>query len=327
MNLKTLRLLCVLSWAFLPRHAGAQCKDQLCQNLQSILSAAVTDFREFRTMKNAAPDASTRDVKVPCQMTSWANNVPMYICYAQVSSASAENWYLITLDTLRLLEPSWHFQIESPGADRYVEAGPPECEVPATQGPYLGLCPLHMQYAKQPDGSSKLYLWMSSLSSPYLIKRPPGPARKPTPVSTATNGCDELCQGLKKAFEARATFFEELHSRNASADDTNSVLKLAGAENCSVGPASKSHSNQAGIEYVCYWREVSAPAAETRFREFSARLQILAPSDWAAYQEDVQEELTGAKANAWLATSPDAKQEVALYISNQSVGLHIVVWK
>src|SRR5271168_2201267 len=101
--------------------AVAQCKDHLCQNLQNILYAPVTDFREYRANKAAAPDLSTEGAKVPCQMSTWANNVPMYICFAQIPSASAESWYANTVDSLRILQPAWHFKVDSPVADHFVD--------------------------------------------------------------------------------------------------------------------------------------------------------------------------------------------------------------
>jgi len=66
MNKKSFRafsLFCFFS-LFLPFSAVAQCKDQLCQNLQSILDAAVTDFREYRANRVALPDVSISGAKV-----------------------------------------------------------------------------------------------------------------------------------------------------------------------------------------------------------------------------------------------------------------------
>jgi len=53
-TLRTLSLLCFSR--LLAISAFAQCKDRLCQNLQNILYAAVTDFREYRANRSAAPD-------------------------------------------------------------------------------------------------------------------------------------------------------------------------------------------------------------------------------------------------------------------------------
>jgi hypothetical protein len=36
---------------------------------------------------------------------------------------------------------------------------------------------------------------------------------------------------------------------------------------------------------VCYWEEASSSAAEYRFRDLVARLQILVPSDWSSHEE------------------------------------------
>ena len=157
MNKKSLLFFSLLCFSLsLPAPALAQCKDHLCQNLQTLLFAAVTDFREFRGNAVPAPDLSVVGTKIPCQRTAWANNVPMYICFAQISYMNAETWYANALESLRTLQPTWHLKIDSPVADHFVDAGPPDCEVPATEGPYLGHCPLHLQITKQADGTAKV---------------------------------------------------------------------------------------------------------------------------------------------------------------------------
>jgi hypothetical protein len=153
-----------------------------------MLYAAQTDYREFRAMKTPGPDASVGATKVPCQVSTWANNVPMYICYAQVPLADAQEWYTKTISTLQELQYLWKFKIDSLAADHYVDGGPEGCEVPpvtADEGPYLGQCPLHLQVVKQSDGTAKLYLWLNSYSSPYLVHKPPTPPSKSTPPSSS----------------------------------------------------------------------------------------------------------------------------------------------
>jgi hypothetical protein len=327
MNKKPLRAFSFVCLAglFLPASGAAQCKDQLCRNLQNLLDAAVTDFREYRANRIAIPDASVAETKVPCQMTAWANNVPMLICYAQIPYQGAESWYAGALESLRILEPAWQFKIDSPAADHFSDAGPPDCAVPDTEGPYLGHCPLHLQATKQNDGTAKVYLWISSLSSPYLVNRPPGPPKKTAPAPVA-GGCDDLCQGLKRAFEARASAFEDLRAAKTSGAVSDATIKLRGAAQCVVSRSAKPPSNDAGAQYLCYWTEASASDADARFRDLVSRLQVLVPSTWAIRQEDQSEELTGTRVMAWLATAPGAKQEVAVYLSSQSVGLHIKSW-
>jgi len=331
MNMKSVRafsLLCLVN-LLLPFSALAQCKDQLCQNLQNMLDAAVTDFREYRANRIAPPDVSISGAKVPCQMTAWANNVPMLICYAQIPDASAQSWYVNSLRSFQTLQPAWHFKIESPVADHFVDAGPPDCRTPDTEGPYLGHCPLHLQSTKQNDGTAKVYLWMSSLSSPYLVNRPPGPPTKTGAAAvtiSVSNGCDDLCQGLKKAFEARSSAFAEIRSAKTSGASSEATIRLSGAMECAVNAAPKFHPNELGIQYVCYWQEASASAADTRFRDLASRLQVLAPSNWSIRQEDESEELAGAKVKAWCAVSPDNRQDLCTYVSGESVGLHIKSW-
>jgi hypothetical protein len=318
-------LLC--SSLFLSVSALAQCKDQFCQNLQNILYAAVTDFREYRTNSAAAPDLSVEGTKVPCQLSVWANNVPMYVCYAQFPFPSAESWYTSTLADLRILQPTWQFKIDSPVSDHFVDAGLPNCEIPATEGPNRGHCPLHLQITKQTDGTAKVYLWMSSLSSPYLVNRPPSLAKKTAPgAAPVSTGCDDLCQSLKKAFEARVNTFDDLRAAKGNGGTSDATIKLAGAAECVVNATTSSHSNVAGRQYVCYWLETSPSAADARFRDLISRFQVLAPSNWSIRQEDQAEELTGAKVKAWCAVEPTGKQEVCMYIADESVGLHIKAW-
>lgn len=325
---KALQAFSLLCFSLLASSALAQCKDHLCQNLQNILYAAVTDFRAYRANTAAAPDLSIEGAKVSCQMSTWANNVPMYTCYAQVPYASAETWYTNTLESLRILQPTWQLKIDSPVADHFVDAGLPECEVPATQGPYVGHCPLHFQITKQSDGSAKIYLWMSSLSSPYLVNRPPAPAVKAAPApAPIAGGCDDLCQGLKKAFEARTSAFEDIRAAKTGGSMSEAAVKLTGASECTVSAAAKSQSSELGAQYVCFWQEASASAADTRFRDLASRLQILAPSNWSVHQDDQSEELTGVKVKAWCAVAADNKQGMCVYISGESVGLHLTAWK
>jgi hypothetical protein len=324
---KTLRAFHLLCFSLiLTVSAFAQCKDPVCPGLQNIFDAALTDFRAYRANGAAASALSTEGAKVPCQMSTWANNVPMYICYAQIPYTSAETWYTNALASIRILQPTWVLKIESPVDDHFVDAGLPDCSLPGTDGPYLGHCPLHLQLTKQSDGTAKLYLWMSSLSSPYLVNRPPGPPPKAAPAPIA-GGCDDLCQGLKKAFEARASDFEDLRAAKGSAGVSEATIKLAGAADCAVNAVSKSLSNELGAQYVCYWQETSASAADMRFRDLGSRLQILAPSNWVIRQDDQSEELTGAKVKAWCAVAADNKQEMCTYISGGSVGLHFKTWK
>jgi hypothetical protein len=305
----------------LPVSARAQCKDQLCSNIQNILDAASTDFRGYTARTVPLPNVSTESTKVPCSLSKWANNVPMLICYAQVPLANATNWYARAMDALKLLSPSWHFNIKTPGDNRYVDSGPPDCEPTPTEGPYIGQCPLHLEVSKQPADSAKIYLIVNSLNSPYLLRHiaSPDPAKPvqsaPIGVSLSGNsGCDEFCQALKKAFEARTSNFAGVPPN-----------RLPGAKDCQVKKLSA--ATDAGAKFVCYWQEVSASAGEIRFRDLVARLQILVPSDWSSHQENELDEQTGAALVAWHADEPGAKHDVCVYRSADAVALHITAWK
>jgi hypothetical protein len=329
MNRKTGYLISGMLFALLPIPASAQCKDQLCSSVQNILDAAVVDFRGYQSHASALPDVSTENTKVPCQMTTWANNVPMCICYAQVPFANGANWYTRTMDALKSLNPSWHFAVNSPGVDRYVDAGPPDCEITPTEGPYIGQCPLHLQVAKQSDGSARLYLMMNSLSSPYLMHHSSPSPSKPTPSapSAVGGGCDDFCQSLKKAFEARMSGFKDIHTANSNAGTSAATLKLAGAKECMVNPIKVSPSVDSGTQFVCYWQEASGSATEVRFRDLVSRLQVLVPSDWSTHPENELDEQTGATLTAWRAVEPGNKHDVRVYLYGDSVGLHITAWK
>lgn len=316
----------VVSFFFLgllPVPALGQCSDPFCQKLQNILDAAATDFRLYRADRAAGPDVSLEGALVPCQISTWANNVPMYICYGQVPFAAGQKWYARALQSLETLNPSWSFQIKTPGEDRYVDAGPPDCEIPPTEGPYIGQCPVHLQAAKQPDGTAKLYFLMNSLSSPYLLKHPPGSPTKPAAPPTVGAGCDDFCQGLKKVWEARSTAFEDIRVANSQGANGETSLKLAGAKECAIREASASPANSLGAQYVCYWREASRPAAEARFRDLVLRLEVLLPSSWSTGQANEVDDYVGTDLTAWHGVEPGGKHEVRVYLAAESVGLHI----
>ena len=251
-------------------------------------------------------------------MSTWANNVPMLVCYAEAPLANASNWYARAINDLRQLNSSWNFAIKTPGDDRYVDAGPPDCEPTPTEGPYIGQCPLRLEVRKQGNGSAQIYLVVNSFNSPYLLHHTmlsPSPAKTvpsiPTGVSTSgVSGCDELCQGLKRAFEARANSFAG-----------TSPSKLPGAKDCLVKRTAAPSGDSA--EFVCYWQEASPSGAGTRFRDLVARLQILVPSNWSMNQENEVDEQTGATLIAWHATDPGTKHDVRLYLSAEAVGLHM----
>jgi len=265
-------------------------------------------------------------------MSVWANNVPMYICYAKVPTPDSQKWYVRTLQVLQSLNPKWNFQISSSGQDHFVDAGPPDCEIPPNDGPRRGECPLHLQTVKQSDGTSQLYLWMNSISSPYLLKpAAPPPSKKvssaaPTAPSTTAAGCDDLCLNLKKVFEARADAFAGMRAAQGNDGTSEVTLRLAGANQCRVKNASRSTSGGVGVQFACYWREASNSEAETRFRDLVSRLRVLIPSNWSTHQESELDESTGAEITAWQATEPGGKHDVRVYVSAVSIGLHVTTW-
>ena len=324
MNKKTVRVISLLCFCLFPIPVFSQCSDQICQNLEIIATAAKYDFRAYRQNQTAGPDLSTNDAKVPCQMSTWANNVPMYMCYAQVASANAENWYATILGALQLREPAWRFQIRSPDGDHFVDAGPEGCEIPPDRGPYIGQCPLHLQAVKQKDGTVRVHYWMNSLSSPYLFHRPPDPPK--SVPHAAADGCDDFCQKLKKAFAARMTSFEEFHAAKTNDEKLDVQVQLEGATECLVNRATRPNSTDVGEQFVCYWSESSGPSAKARFLDLVSRIQSLLPSNWSTDQKKERDDLTGAHVTAWYAVEPGGKYEVRIYFSGEDVSLHITKW-
>src|SRR5882762_968105 len=258
LNKTAVQAISVLCFCFLPLPALAQCTDQPCQNLQNILDAAVTDFRPYGADKTGGPELSINGVKVVCQMRAWANNVSMYMCYGQVSQQDGQNAYSSLLGALKRLKPAWRFQVSSPDDDHFVRAGPPDCENPPNDGPYIGDCPLQLQTVKQKDGTVRLHFWMNSLSSPYLAKRPPSPQTVPKTVShTSANDCDDFCQNFNKAFAARMNSFADIRTAKTNDEISDATVKLEGAKECSIKGAARPASNDIGMQFVCHWPETS----------------------------------------------------------------------
>jgi hypothetical protein len=442
-----------LSWAialfclcFSPIPSHAQCKDkgdQFCRNLQYILYAAQTDFRpldspqqfnDFGLFKSYPrfprfyhsaptqnqpdqPDLSFDAAKVSCRLSAWTNGVSMYMCEGRIPIPDAEKWYNKTLAELQQLQYLWNFRVQSPGADHYVDGGPADCDIAATDGlyitdgPYVGQCPLHFQTVRQADGTDSVHLWVTSYSSPFLARRLGGPvvglsaAKSPAvaaPTSnvqqvsqisttstasqstdsgsapavrpvTASNpasassdrvadkteqeravlahaSCDEFCQGLKKILEDRWTSFKELHSQASGSSASEAApspatIKLAGASVCSISALSSDPMRSAsnGIsrvrltpaamkgkvspppaeQYVCYWPESSSAAAESQFHALVSVLEFLIPSTWSAHQQNQTDELSGAQITVWSAHDAGNAPAIGLYLSGQSVGLHV----
>jgi hypothetical protein len=325
MNRKTLQVISLLCFCLFPIRVLSQCTDQICQNLEIIATAAKFDFREYRQNQSAGPDISTTDTRVACQVSAWANNVPMYMCYAQVAPANAENWYTTILGALQRRESTWRFQIRSPNGNHFVDAGPEGCEIPPDRGPYIGQCPLHLQAVKQQDGTVRLHYWMNSLSSPYLFTRPPDSAPKTVPQAVA-DGCDDFCQKFKKAFAARMNSFEDLQAAKTNGEESDVAVKLEGATECLINRAAKPHSTDFGQQFVCYWSESSGPAAKVRFLDLVSRVQALLPSNWSTHQKNERDDLTGANISAWHALEPGGKYDVRIYFSGEDVSLHITTW-
>jgi hypothetical protein len=263
MNIKLSRLVPVFCLGFFPASLSGQCKDQSdrhCWNLQYILYAAQTDFREFRGVKPANgghavkppnPDVSVGAANVPCHMSNWSSAVSVYMCSADIRVADLEEWYAKTMADLHQLQYLWQFKIETAGTDHYVDAGPTGCEVAPVdktysdgtdadgpylaEGPYRGQCPLHLQAVQQADGAAKVYFWLSSYTSPYLARKPDSPSRSfppsaksQSPQSASTSQSTSPSSATTEGSSSEASGeHSSAHaaSKYASCDDLRQGLK------------------------------------------------------------------------------------------------------
>jgi len=170
--------------------------------------------------------------------------------------------------------------------------------------------------------------------------------------------CDDLCQGLKKVLENRASSFRQLAARNRSSAPSSTasladLVKLSGAETCSINaePASRTRSSAGNAllsgpnfvpvstkdskspvsraparpkkQYVCYWPQDSESAAETEFHDLAGLLQMLILTSWSAEQKSELDELSGAQITIWSALDSRNRPVVRMYLTGRSVGLHI----
>jgi hypothetical protein len=158
--------------------------------------------------------------------------------------------------------------------------------------------------------------------------------------------------------ENRASSFRQLGAKSRNSGPSSTALladlvKLSGAETCSISPEPASHTrSSAGNElvsgpsfvpvsaegaksptlrapvrpkkqYVCYWPQESESAAETEFHDLAGLLQMLIPTNWSAQQKSEIDELSGAQITIWSALDSRKKTAIRMYLSGRSVGLHI----
>jgi hypothetical protein len=177
-------------------------------------------------------------------------------------------------------------------------------------------------------------------------------------LSKRYGDCDDLCQGLKKVLESRASSFRQLGVRSESSVASKTppfgdMVKLSGAGSCVINtgapagtrssvrnePVSSTHfapvstkgtkatSSRAPVrpatQYVCYWPQNSEAAAENEFLDLVGLLQMLIPSSWLTRQSIEADELSGAQRTVWSARDSKNRAAVGLYLNGRSVGLHI----
>jgi hypothetical protein len=316
MCIKLSWLLPVFCLALVPVSASAQCKDQTdhhCWNLQYILYAAQTDFREFRgihpvnerhhAVKPPNPDVSVGAATVPCRNSIWSSDVSVYMCTAEIPAAEVEPWYSKTMADLHQLQYLWQFKTETSGTDRYVDAGPAGCEVarlektysdgsPAggpyfAEGPYFGQCPLHIEAVKQSDGKAKVYFWLNSYSSPNLARKLESPS-KSFPQS-AKSQVPQSASASQPTSPASPT-------SEASLSDT--AAKSKGE------PAA---SKYAKCDDLCQGLKKIIEDRPTAFRELAA---AKTGSDDSADASDQTVKLSGA-ASCSISTAPSAEKQTS----------------
>ena len=285
--------------------------------LQTLFYNQENDFREYTMSHSVVPPLEVEGGRPSCAVSVWANNVNMYVCYGQLPAVSGTIWFNSIYNAAKSLQPNWKFKVQSAAGSFYLDAGPENCRPTTAEGPYIGQCPLHVQAVKQ-GGLSNVYLWMNSVSSPFLLERHP---KLPPPAPTE-GACDELCQELVIAFASRTTAFEELRATQKG-DDFASTVVLKGANDCHVQPVAAANSR----EYVCHWQESSPTSADARYRDLMTRVQKLVPVNWTAREATKPDPQTGASITSWAALDPSHKQDVRLYLSGSSVGLHFTANK
>ncbi len=216
-------------------------------------------------------------------------------------------------------------------------------------------------------------------SAPAAIPQPTAAIAAPTtPALTPTNSvraepavensgerpskrygdCDDLCQGLKKVLENRASSFRQLSAKTGSSVPSRSAsfvdtVKLSGAASCtihaepsantssssrnepvlgasfapvsakSVKSSSPRSPGKPATQYVCYWPQGSEATAESEFLDLQALLRLLIPSSWLTQQNIEADERSGAQMTVWSARDSKNKAAIGLYLSGRSVGLHI----
>jgi hypothetical protein len=322
----------LLAASSVPYQALAQCTEQFCRNVDNVYQAAKLDFREYRSNKSALLNLSDTQTTLTCQMDLWANNVPFYVCFGDVPAAPGEAWFRSVVYQTTRIQPSWQVKYDSRGSYQAADAGPPDCEVTPTQGPRIGQCPFHVQMNKMGD-KTKLYLWINSFSSPYLLHPAVEPKVSKAPASSpAATACDPFCQSFKKVFAARLNSFAEFGVlKQDEAVSANASVSFEGAQKCTLNQATRpspddSHSSDIGTAFVCYWQEDSAISANNRFRGLVLRAQSLLPADWSAHEQKETAEVTGAPVTIWISSEPGAKNDVRVYLSGSSVALHFSSW-
>jgi hypothetical protein len=170
--------------------------------------------------------------------------------------------------------------------------------------------------------------------------------------------CDDLCQGLKKVLENRASSFRQLGLRGGNSAPSKTMtlkdtVKLSGAASCTIhaepsaGTKSSSRNHPASganfepvsaksteatssgapgkqaMQYVCYWPQASEAAAESEFLDLVGLLRMLIPSSWLTQQSIEADELSGSQMTVWSARDSKNRAAIGMYLSGKSVGLHI----
>ena len=329
MNVKISCLFSLFLASFFAVPAFAQCKnqqDRACWNLQYILYASETDFREFRGIAPLKPgdrrvtppnpDLSVGAIHVPCHTDFWlSSEVPVYMCSAEVPAQEAEEWYAKTMADLHELQYLWQFKSESPDADHYVDAGPQGCDPPHLEttnyggyhlegpyiadGPYLGQCPLHLQTIRQTDGTARISFWLNS--SLNLAQNPVPPAKSLELSASAKSVAPQPRSAPAPASQpAPATSVSAISGAATPAAETpvSATPAPATTENLRVEPAAGNSGVQPSRRYgecddLCQGLKKVLENRASSFRQLSAKSASSVPSKTASLAESVK--LSGAE--------------------------------
>src|SRR5262245_45150019 len=126
-------------------HSAETAPSGLYGTLQTVFYHEENDFREYTSSHSPVPVLELDSARPSCQVSVWANNVPMYVCWGDLPLQSGTTWFNSVYNAAKSLQPGWKFRVQSANDSYFLDAGPENCHVASGEGPYVGQCPMHMQ--------------------------------------------------------------------------------------------------------------------------------------------------------------------------------------